>query len=84
MASASSRIMSLKLVKEAVSPCLGRAVNICLVPANCSTCDLGLRIAVHTCKGLDLLSNNVDPSIIACIELEDHLPHVLITVNPPR
>lgn len=37
----------------------------------------------HTCKGLDLLSNYFDTSVVTGIELKDHLPHVLFAVYPP-
>ena len=55
------------------------------------TCDNGLAWALRsgstekiegmrTCKGLDLLSYDVDATVVTCVELEDHLPHVLCAV----
>ena len=36
-----------------------------------------------TCKCLDLFSNYLDTSVVTGIELEDHLPHVLVAIYPP-
>ncbi len=38
----------------------------------------------RTCKGLDLFSNHVNSSIIASVELQNHLPHVFIAIDSPR
>ena len=38
----------------------------------------------RTCEGLDLFSHDINASIVAGIELEYHLTHVLGSINPPR
>ncbi len=39
---------------------------------------------VHTCKGLDLLTDHINASVIAGIELQHHLPYILDAIYSPR
>ena len=83
MASASSRMISLKLARAAVSPALGMEENICLVPTIVSLCSVG-EVWSHTRERPNLFTDNVYPSVITGVQLEDHLPHVLVAIYPPR
>ena len=72
MASASSRIMSLKLVIEVWSDGLGIDVKICFVPAhNCELSQLESEISIwrRTCEGLDSLADDIDTPVVAGVEL---------------
>jgi len=83
MASASSRMMSLKEAIEEGEVVVGVMEKICLVP--------GWRVQTfrvfieggcrRTCKRLDLLAYHIDTSIVAGVELEDHLAHILGAID---
>lgn len=66
---------------------MGAAVKICLVPGKLVSIgfdDDGCSGVVHTCKGLDLLADHINASVVTGIELQHHLPHILGAIYTPR
>lgn len=85
MASASSRMISLKELMDAVSD-IGAAVNICLVPdvlaQHMGFCQIG--VIQHTGECFDLFPHDINASVVTGVEFQDHLAHVLHAINSPR
>lgn len=41
-------------------------------------------VGKHTCEGLDLLADDIDTTVVAGVELQNHLSHVSVTIYSPR
>jgi hypothetical protein len=86
MASASSRMINLKEARDDL-PVVGGAIeNICFVPARRlkSVCarTFSSIAGLLTRESLDLFSNNVNSSIVTCVEFQHHLSHVFGAIYP--